>query len=273
MSGKYEIRNGRNELLDPGGRFYKSIKPSNGSVRFSNVLDDRIGSYGVEVRGDQKFSKRGIKINYDIVSKTDAQFRSEMNKIMHFFSNPTEDRPYYLIDTDNNIRCEVIPDGNESNSLEGLLFRIAKNGVLDFIMVKSLWETAPENFSQTLSALDTFQFPIHPQSYEISPTIEIVTSGINDDFSLDVGMIDGMTFIPRSSTRFQESGFFEATDKIVIDSQKGIIFFTKAGVTIRKNRILTGGTFIKISPRYNIIRFSGVSPITISGSFRSRLFI
>jgi len=272
MPTKYEIRNSRNELLDPGGRFYKSIKPTNGSVRFSNVLDDRIGSYGVEVRGDQKFSKRGIKINYDIVAKTDEQFRSEMNKIMHFFSNPVEDRPYYLIDTENNIRCEVIPDGNDSNSMEGLLFRIAKNGTLDLVMVKSLWETSAQDFSQELSALDTFEFPLHPQSYEISPTIEIVTSGINDDFSLDVGMIDGV-FIPRSSTRFQESSFFEATDKIVIDSQKGIIFFTKAGVTIRKNRILTGGTFIKISPRYNTIRFSGVSPITISGSFRSRLFI
>ena len=272
MSAKYEIRNGRDELLDPGGRFYKSIRPSQGSVRFANVLEDRIGSYGVEVRGDQKFSRREIKLQYDIVAKTDTQFRSEMNTIMAFFSNPSEDRPYYLIDLQNNIRCEVIPSNNDSNSMEGLLFRIAKNGTLDLTMVKSLWESAAVPFSQALSALDTFTFDLDVNSYEISPTIEITTTGLNDDFSLDVGVIDG-SFIPRSSTRFQENNFFEATDKIIVDSQKGIVFFTKAGVTIRKNRILTGGTFLKISPRYPTIRFSGLSPITIAGDFRSRLFI
>jgi len=243
----------------------KSFKLSISAYKRRTSVNKRYGNDGGVINGDQKADTRDISIVYEPVYDNDTQYLNYVNELIGFF-NP-DLGPFYLVDTDNNRRCEISLNSavDDANS-EGLEFRIGKNN-LKFEMLDAHWEDNDEITvtSPTGGLDDDDTLIIDNDSYsDCYPVIKITPYDTNTDFTI-LNNTTGASFT-LGSNAFIVGAEFE------VDCKNGTIYLTVAGaVTEMSSALADGGGFIKLIPGNNEIKYSSVfGAVDVEITYRRR---
>lgn len=239
--------------------------PEFGDYKRRNSIQKRYGKDGGVIIGDQRADTRDIKLSHAPAFQTDSEYLSYVNEIIGFF-NP-DYAPFYLVDTDNNRRCEVVLNSaSDEADTEGLEFRVGKDK-LALEMMDAHWEDLEEivEASPTGGLADGETMIITNNSYfDAYPVITISPAAINTDFTIK-NNTTGAQFTLGSSS-FVPGAEFE------IDCKNGTIYLTVGGArTEMSSALADGGGFIKLTPGENEIQYNSVfGACDIEISYRRR---
>ena len=223
----------------------------------SNKLD-RYQQSGSILQGDLKSSARSITFNYNILAEDDANFRYGMNKIASFFRK--KNRPYYLVDTENQIRTEVYATANEPNWEAGLELRVM-DCALRLDMLEVVWEDTIETVkTATLANNGTIDISINPICESTFFKIDFETNVYNPRFAFN-NLTQGGSFLCEKST-------FDNGDTITVDGRgKGSVQYN----SVVEKRILTGGIYFPLDAGLNQLQYqSNFGSIDITISYRQK---
>lgn len=243
----------------------KNFIPSISSYKRRTGVQKRYGKDGGVPTGDQMADTRDITLQYQPIADNDSTYIDVVNEIIGFFR--IDLAPFYLVDTDNDRRTEIILNSATDDAhTEGLEFRIGKNN-LKFEMLDSFWEDNTEVVvSSPTGGMDTGEtLTVDNDSYiECYPVITITPYEINTDFTIR-NITTGAAFILGSNSFVPGSIF-------TIDSQTGDITLELSGSSIEMSSALADGSgFIKLVPGENQIQYSSVfGAVDIEVTFRRR---
>jgi hypothetical protein len=239
----------------------KGFIPEFGKYKRRNSIQKRYDQDGGVVLGDQKADTRDISLSFQPVADNDTDYIDTINEIIGFF-NP-DYSPFYLVDTDNDRRCEIVlNDFKDDPDKEGLEFRIG-NDKISVEMLGAYWEDVDEIVETSLTGgLDDGEtMTIDNDSYfDAYPVITVTPYETNTDFTIK-NNTTGAQFTLGSSS-FVPGAEFE------IDCKNGTIYLTIGDSrTEMSSALADGGGFIKLAPGENEIEYNsvfGACDITIS---------
>lgn len=226
-----------------------------------NIRSNKLERYqqsGSVLQGDLKSPSRDIQFNFNILAETDPDFRYGLNKIASFFKK--SNRPFYLVDTENQIRTEVYRAGLEPNWQPGLAYRVS-DCVLRMDMLDATWEDIIETSkTQTLQPNDLMTIQINPICEECF--FEVTFEGMqpNTRFAFN-NLSNGGSFLC-------EKAEFDDGDLIVVDGRgKGSVTYN----SVTEKRIITGGIYFPLSPGENQLQYqSNFGEIQATVKYRQR---
>jgi hypothetical protein len=232
--------------------------------RRTSVLK-RYGQDGGIPAGDNKADTRDITITYVPAYQSDADYLAMVNTLVGFF-NP-DYAPFYLEDTDNNRRCQlVLNQATDDAYVDGLELRIGKNS-LKLEMLDAHWEddteitVATETGGIATGGTLTVENDSDADCY---PVITISPYATNTDFTI-TNNTTGESFT-LGSNAFIVGAEFE------VDCKNGTIYLTVGGNSVEMSSALAdGGGFIKLAPGDNELEYTssfGNADITVT--FRRR---
>lgn len=251
---------GENEYL-----LTKNFKVSISAYKRRTAVQKRYGKDGGVQTGDQMADTRDITITYEPTYQTDAAYLAFVNEIVGFF-NP-DYSPFYLVDTDNDRRCEVsLNRAVDDAHTEGLELRIGKNSIA-LEMLDAHWEDNTETVvsSPTGGIATGGTITVNNNSYsDCYPVFVITPEAINTDFTIK-NNTTGAQFTLGSSA-FVPGAEFE------VDCKNGTIYLTVGGARTEMSSALADGSgFIKLVPGDNEIEYSSVfGDVEVEITYRRR---
>lgn len=243
----------------------KNFIPQIAAYKRRNAVQKRYGKDGGVIIGDQMADTRDITLSFQPTAQSDTDYFATVNEIIGFF-NP-DYSPFYLVDTDNNRRCEVaLNSARDEAEKDGLEYRVGKD-TLTLEMLDAHWEDVDEivETSPTGGLDDTDTMTVNNDSYaDAYPVITITPYEINTNFTIK-NNTTGAQFTLGSSS-FVPGAEFE------IDCKNGTIYLTVGGArTEMSSALADGGGFIKLSPGDNEIEYNSVfGACDVEISFRRR---
>lgn len=228
-------------------------------------VQKRYGKDGGVINGDQMADTRDITVTYTPIKNNDADYLDLVNELVGFFL--PDNGPFYLVDTDNDRRCEIaLNRAVDDSNKEGTELRIGKNS-LTFEMLDAHWEDNTEiTVNSPTGGMDSGDtLMIDNDSYvDCFPVIKIIPSEINTDFTL-TNNITGAA-LTLGSNAFVPGAEFE------IDCKNGTIYLTVAGAKIEMSSALADGSgFIKLVPGDNELEYLSVfGHVDIEITYRRR---
>jgi phage-related protein len=246
----------------------KNFKLSISSYKRRVGMQKRYGNDGAVPTGDQKVDSRDLTLSYEPTSENDTNYLNTVNQIIGFFR--TDLTPFYLVDTDNNKRTEIVlKSATDEADSEGLEYRIGKNK-LEFEMVDGHWEDEDETivYSPTGGLADGDSITINIPSYvECYPVIEIIPYETNTDFTIR-NILTGAAFVLGSSS-------FVVGTKFIVNSKTGTIYLDDGTTQTEMSSALADGSgFIKLIPGDNEIQYSSAfGAVDIEITYRERYAI
>jgi hypothetical protein len=244
--------------------FNKAYYPKNTlwKVKFNSDKIDKFGVSGSFETGDLTIQSDVIAINLYFTATNDLEFRRAYNYVANFFK--PQNRPFYIVDTDNDIRCKVrIESIDPKYKSEGSEHRLA-DASINFSMLDALWEsntaitqtnsiTAPD-FTFEIDTRDPYFIPL----YDCLPVFTITSTDFNPNISI--------TNLTNDITISLSDANIGASSVLVVDSNTGLITL---GSNI-KSSIKNGGYFLKLEDGINEIRVQCLNDLTIQTSYRRR---
>lgn len=208
---------------------------------------DRLRADGAHAVGDETFEERKFSIKYAEWAPNDhAKYRANLNELEAFFRR--EFRPYFLVDSQNQIRTRIALTENRIRELRGNNNTVSINNSLECLMLDGLWEDlSPE------------VWPEPPASGQVSPTQEITiqNTGPFDAFpELSItAQADVVSFILESTTL--GGGFeFESNDFL---TGKTLYFSSVDGTVtlegVEKSAAIKRGGPLVFTPGANTLRY------------------
>lgn len=232
------------------------------TLSFNSEKIDKFGVSGSFETGDLTIKSDSININFDFIAKNDLEFRRCYTFVGNFFKS--DNRPYYLVDTDNNLRAKIRVEKLVPKYVgEGLEHRVAK-AVLTVSLLESVWESNTSIIQTNIITPPSSTFiidtrdPYHIALYDCYPVFTITSGGFNPNISL--------TNLNNNITINLSDSSITNGSVLVIDSNTGLI---KIGDTI-KSSIKTGGYFIKLVDAINYIKVQSLNNLTIKTEYRRR---
>lgn len=246
----------------------KNFIPTISAYKRRTGVQKRYGKDGGVPTGDQMADTRDITLQYQPVADDDSTYIDTVNEIIGFFRQDLA--PFYLVDTDNDRRTEIILNSaTDEAQTEGLEYRIGKNN-LKFEMLDAFWEDNTENVisSPTGGLASGDILTIDNDSYiECYPIITITPYEINTDLTIR-NITTGAAFILGSNS-------FVPGSQFIINSQTGEITLELSGSSIEMSSALADGSgFIKLIPGENQLQYSSVfGDVDIEVAFRRRFAV
>jgi hypothetical protein len=235
--------------------FFK-IKAIPNNIR-SNKLD-RYQQRGSILQGDLKSGSRNIEFMFNILADNDADFRYRLNLIASFFKK--NKRPYYLVDSTNQIRTEVYGTDLIPTWSPGVEYRVSDN-ILRMDMLDAIWEDLleTEQFT-TLTNGTSMTVEINPICEEFFFEAEFTGLVANPRFAFN-NLTTGGSFLCEKST-------FTTNDILIVDGRgKGRVSYNG---NIEK-RILTGGIYFPLVPGQNVLQYqSNFGSIDVKIKYRQK---
>lgn len=228
-------------------------------------IKDRYGKDGGRSMGDGRANSRTISFAYNNKqSKTgtraekDISYRNSLNAITGFF-DPVKG-PWYLVDLDNEIRCEVVMSENSDEPITtGMEYITGKND-LKLIMLDGHWEDAEEtvftNEGNLLSNGDTFTI-VNDSLFYCWPIFKFTSTNTNSEFSLTNSATDESFNIGNAA--------FTVGKVFTIDGVKGMVDLSGVESSIS---MFDGSGFISLAPGEN--QFLYESPVAGSANIEIR---
>lgn len=243
----------------------RNFIPTISAYKRRTGVQKRYGKDGGVATGDQMADSRDITLQYQPVADDDLTYIDTVNEIIGFFRQDLA--PFYLVDTDNDRRTEIILNSaTDDPDKEGLEYRVGKN-TLKLEMLDAFWEDNTENVvsSPTGGLVSGDILTVDNDSYiECYPVITITPYEINTDFTIR-NITTGAAFILGSNS-------FVPGSQFVVDSQTGEITLELSGSSIEMSSALADGSgFIKLVPGENQIQYSSVfGEVDVEVTFRRR---
>jgi phage-related protein len=242
----------------------KSWRISNPALDRRVNVQNRYGKPGGFVIGDRETGARNLVIKGDLTATTDAIYRQKIRQIVSIFSLGA--RPYFLIDVDNDRRCEIELSRINADYSDGLEMRVVPVSI-DCVMLDAYWEDITEVLVESESAgLATGETLVCNNEGDVNtyPVIEITPSAANSAFSLFNNTTDSVTTIGSSA--------FVPGTTITIDSRNGEIFLSDGVSQVEISSSLADGTgFMFLQPGTNSIEYdSAFGSVDIAIKYRQR---
>ena len=226
---------------------------------------DKFGVEGGYETGDGVLGVRNAEVKIWFIAQTDLAYRTRLARVVNFFR--AERRPFYIEDSDNNLRAKISFKGMSWKPREGSTHRIGE-GTIKLIMLDALWESTSTvtitsaNVSSNSSIYIVVSSNI--EVYNAYPLIKMTTAGANADFSL-TNATNG------DSIRIQQvnltSGQF-----VQVNSVDGLIYY---GTTLSPTS-KTDGNFPRLVNGLNQITYQsaiGTAATSIEIIYRPRFVI
>jgi hypothetical protein len=226
---------------------------------------DKFGVEGGYETGDGVLGSRNAEVKIWFIAQTDLAYRQRLARVVNFFR--AEKRPFYLVDTDNNLRAKVSFKGMSWKAREGSTHRIGE-GTIKLAMLDALMEsTSTVTITSANIASGSSMYIVVSSNIEVYnayPQIKMTTAGANADFSI-TNVTNG------DSVRIQQvnltSGQF-----VQVDSVDGLIYY---GTTLSPTS-KTGGNFPRLVNGLNQIQYQsaiGTAATSIEIIYRPRFVI
>lgn len=223
---------------------------------------DRYGKPGSVIVADENYNSREISFDFDISEITDSSYKSLLNEIIGFFA--TNKAPYYLHDTDNNIRTKVNFKSLSENPESGNIYRVARCKLV-LLMNDVFWEdltsstvsseTGGLSTGESLTVNNTGNLNIYPiitVTAKSSNSLFSITNQANDD-KIEIG-----------------SNAFTVSDQFIIDCENGTLYLDDGVSSVESSAAISDGTgFIKLIPGNNILLYeSALGDIDLDVEYR-----
>lgn len=232
------------------------------SLDFNSEKIDKFGTSGSFETGDLTIKSDSIPLKLEFVATNDTEFRRCYSWVGNFFK--PQNRPFYLVDTDNNLRTKIrIESLKPKYKAQGLEHRIAE-ATLTMSLLDSLWENNTQVVQENYIIAPDYTFDIDTKDpllipiYDCIPIFTITSLGFNPNITITNGAND-------ISLNLSDANI-NTNSVLKVDSNTGLIML---GSNI-KSSIKTGGYFIKLEEGINPIRIQCLNDLQIKIEYRRR---
>lgn len=232
------------------------------TLEFNSEKIDKFGVSGSFETGDLTIKSDSIPIDLEFVATNDTEFRRCYAWVGNFFK--PQNRPFYIVDTDNNIRTKIrVQSLKPKYKGDGLEHRLA-DAALTVSLLDGLWEnnyiTSQEN---TIIAPDaTFEIDTtDPYLLPIKDCIPIFTI-TSQGFNPNIVMTNKTNNI---SINLSDANINNGTI-LKVDSNAGLIML---GSSI-KSSVKNAGYFLTLEEGINQIRVQSLNNLIIKTEYRRR---
>lgn len=230
----------------------KNFKISVSAYRRRVGIQKRFGKDGGVPTGDGRIDARDIDLSFNTISQTDEPYLTKLNELAGFFR--PENEPFYLIDSDNNRRCEVAMETlSDRPSREGTELRAGVNK-LELKMLDGHWEDAEENIVSPIggSIANGAVLEVNNDSFvECYPVIKIRALSSNPDVTI-------RNETTKATTQLGSNNLVPGTE-FIVDSQKGTVFLFDGISQVESSVALADGSgFIFLAPGENDILYESI---------------
>lgn len=225
----------------------------------------RYSKDGGVIVGDSFTDIRNITLDFNVVSETDTPYRAVLNELVGFF-NPIK-APYYLIDTDNDLRAQIVLESISDRPKTKGLEKLFGNNKLGLKMLDGHWEDLTSNSadSGTGGLENNETLVVNNDSFiDCYPIITVDPLQTNQLFTI------------RNETTGDQieigSNFFVTGSSFIINSQDGTLFLDNGVSLVEASASIADGSgFIKLIAGNNTIKYqSNFGAINMQVDFRRR---
>lgn len=226
--------------------------PSSNDFKTNNRILERFATDGGYEIGDGTIDPRSGNVGLTFSATSDRIYRLYANRISSFFR--PEQAPFYIVDTDNQLRQKISYSGINSGYSHGQEMRFVKHEI-KYIAIDPFWESITPitttingiTNGQTFDVIVADTNPVSPNYnitvYEAYPIIAVTTLSNNVNFAVTNNTNNGSFNIVDSS--------FTAGQTVTVNGEDGTI---KKGNVIN-SRILAGGRPFKLKSGTNTLLY------------------
>jgi len=222
---------------------------STGAFKRRIGVQQRYGRDGAYISGDRKVSSRTIQLSHDLSAENDTDYTTQIEAIMGIFYD--DSAPFYLVDTDRNVRAEIELDSiNEvwSKGTEKRVVTVTINLILlesyfeNYNVGTVVWANAANNSTKLITNVG---------AADVFPVITIVAQGNNFEFSI----INQRTL----DTIKIGTNLFVLGTTITIDCQNGTVYIDDTITRTEISSAIGDGTgFIYLDLGDNTLQYQSV---------------
>ncbi|PJZ87938.1 phage distal tail protein [Leptospira levettii] len=260
----YQIENRFGDFLtfDPD----RNVKRNPLQFTAEKQLYSKQNQFGVLSRGSGKESSKKIKLDFDIVVNTAAEYYFELNRIASFLTNNFY-KPFYLHSIERGVRAKISIASMKENFPEGLETKISLKNSIELDMEDALWEAVDYEIQEKygLNSGSSISVELTQDTIESAPIIEIVNPNVDPITEFAISIKNGdftANFI------IANNGFTEGR-KFTIDCANAII---QLGDTFSNPSLIAGNVFSLYAGTNEITYESpNALPVNLTVKYRKRV--
>lgn len=221
--------------------------------------------FGVLSRGSGKEASKKIKLDFDIVVATPAEYYFELNRIASFLTNNFY-KPFYLHSIERGVRAKISIASMKENFPEGLETKIALKNSIELDMEDALWESTEfVPVSGTLNNGDSITVELTEDTIESAPILEIVNPNVDPITEFAISMQNG----DFTANFIIANNGFTTGRKFTIDCANAVI---SLGDTFSNPSLIAGNVFSLYAGENEITYESpNALPVNLTVKYRKRV--